>query len=342
MTHRADRRDPEAFPVDDKRVYDAYVAGRQSAALAAGIRLGLFDLLEESPASEESVGEQLGLGVRPRRALLGALETMGLLVRKGSELALARDASAYLVRDKPGSLWGLIDMEIENFLSPATLLEALREDRSTVYGADDPWEAHEQDPERARAFTAAMHSVSERPAAGLAEVVDTRGVRSVLDVGGGSGALSIALARKHEELVCVVWDLAVVCELAREYARKADVAERVLAEPGDMFRQPFPEGHDVVLLSQILHDWPPEKGATLVQKAYTALPRGGRLWIHEKLVEEDLTPRANTLVSLDMMVWTEGQQYRESELRAMLAGAGFERVERRATAGYWSLIEAWK
>ncbi len=84
----AKRRDPADFPLDDKRIYDAYVAGRQSAALAAGVRMGLFDLLDAEAQDEEALGAQLGLARRPRRALIGALESMGLLVRDGDRLDL--------------------------------------------------------------------------------------------------------------------------------------------------------------------------------------------------------------------------------------------------------------
>ncbi len=121
---------PSRFPLDDQRVYDAYIAGRQSA-----------------------------------------------------------DAAAYLTRGTPGSLWGLVDMEVDGFLSPNALLDALKKDDASVYGDLDPWEAHGQDPERARAFTAAMHSVSERPVAGFAEHLDLSSDSRLLDVGGGSGAI---------------------------------------------------------------------------------------------------------------------------------------------------------
>jgi cyclopropane fatty-acyl-phospholipid synthase-like methyltransferase len=169
--------------------------------------------------------------------------------------------------------------------------------------------------------------------------VDLTGVRRLLDVGGGSGALSIALARAWEELECTVWDLEVVCEHAREYARAAGLADRVLARAGDMFGEPFPPGHDAVLLSQILHDWSPERGRELLGKAARALPPGGRVLVHEKLVDDDGTgPLANALVDLDMLVWTEGAQYTEALLREMLDRAGFHDVERRPTAGYWSVV----
>ncbi len=108
-----------------------------------------------------------------------------------------------------------------------------------------------------------------------------------------------------------------------------------------MLRAPFPAGHDVVLFSQILHDWPPDVCAELVAKSFAALPAGGRIVIHEKLVGDD-APLANALVDLDMLVWTEGQQWSEQELRSLLDAAGYEDVQRRGTVGYWSAVVARK
>jgi SAM-dependent methyltransferase len=335
-----ERRHPRLFPRDDQRVYDAYIAGRQSAAVAAAVRIGLFELIaRDGPLSETAIGERLRFHARPLRALLAALLAMGLLERQGEHFALSADAADYLVRGKPGWLGGLIDMEVERFLSPASMIEALEKGRPTVYGDVDPWEAHQADPARARAFTAAMHSISERPAAGLAEVVDFSRVRRLLDVGGGSGALSLAVARAWPDVRCVVFDLPVVCAIAREYAAAANLADRVTAEPGDMFAGEFPSGFDAVLYSQILHDWSPEKCGLLLEKAHAALPPGGIVLVHEKLVDDDGGgPLANALVNLDMALWTEGQQFSEVELRRMLGAAGFFDVERRPTAGYWSVV----
>lgn len=336
---------PDPFPRDDRRIYDMYVAGRQSAALAVGVRLGLFDALEASPRTAVELREALAVKERPLRSLLVALRAMGLVEPDGDRFRLAADASDYLVKGKPGWLGGLVDLEMEHSLSPQSLLDALTSDHGSVYGGEDPWEAHEADPEKARRFTVAMHSVSERPAAGLARVVDFSDTKSILDVGGGSGVLSIAIAREWPNVRCTIWDLEVVCSLAREYVSAAGLSDRVLAEPGDMFGRDFPTGHDVVLLSQILHDWPPDKGLGLVRKAHAELPPRGRLLIHEKLVDEDgRGPLANALVNLDMLVWTEGQQFTEGGLRGMLREAGFADADigRETTAGYWSVLTARK
>ena len=336
---RTERLNPGRFPIDDKRVYDAYIAGRKSAAVAAAVRAGLFDLLASGASSFDKVQAEMGWSLRGTRSMLDALIALGFIEVLADGFTASADAAAYLTRGAEGSLWGLVDMEVDSFLSPAALLEALAEDKATVYGGEDPWAAHEADPAKARAFTAAMHSVSERPAAGVAERVDLASARRLLDVGGGSGALSIALARANPELECVIWDIPAVCPIAEEYVQAAGCEDRVTSRPGDMFAESYPAGFDTVLLSQILHDWNFETGAALVAKAFAALPPGGRILIHEKLVEDDDSgPLANQLVHLDMLVWTEGQQYRVSELTELLDRSGFTSVERLRTAGYWSVV----
>ena len=341
-----ERPAPARFPLTDKRVYDAYVAGRQSAALAAGVRAGLFDRLGTSGSGMtfDELRRSLGWSERGLRSMLSALGGMGLIERENSDpvlYACSPDAAAYLTRGTPGSLAGLIDMEVDHFLSPRALLDALEKDDASVYGDADPWEAHEDDPDRARAFTAAMHAVSERPAAGLAAAVDLSGTRSILDVGGGSGALSIALCEANSELRSTVFEIAAVCPLTREYVANAGLGDRIDVQAGNMFEEELPRGRDAVLYSQILHDWGHAKGEALLRAAREALEPGGKILIHEKLVEDEAdAPLANVLVHLDMLVWTEGQQYSGAELRAMLGRTGFSDVQVIPTTGYWSVVIA--
>ncbi len=339
-------------PGGDKRVYDAYVAGRQSAAMAVAVRAGLFDFLARAQQdgvqglSLDALQSEMGWSERGTRSMLGALTAMGLTQAGPEGYCATPEALRSLTRDTPGSLWGLIDMEVDHFLSPKALLDALSKDDASVYGEDDPWEAHEKDPAKARAFTAAMHSVSERPAVGFAEHVDLSSTKRLLDVGGGSGALSIALARANPTLQCVIWDIAPVCPLAEEYIAAAGLAEQVTAAVGNMFGESYPEGYDAILFSQILHDWNHKTGTELLAKACAALPPGGQILIHEKLVEDEdadgTEPLANVLVSLDMLVWTEGQQYGVAELKNALEAAGFQDVRRQKTTGYWSAVTGMK
>jgi acetylserotonin N-methyltransferase len=325
----------------EQRIYDLYIAGRQSAALAAAVRLGVFAALDGTALEPAALAQRLGVHERPLAQLCRVLVAMRVLERDGPRLALAADSADVLVPGRPGALVGLIDLEVENFLSPALVLDAIRRDAPAVYGALDPWSAHASSPERARAFTRAMHDISAGPGAALARAVDfARGGR-LLDLGAGSGALAIALARAWPQLECVLVDLPAICEHAREYVGRAGLAQRIATCPADFFADPLPGDFDAVLLSQVLHDWPRATGLRLLERARAALRPGGRVLIHEKLVDDSgREPLANALVDLDMLVWTQGQQYTPSGLRALLESAGFRDVSTRPTSGYWSLTQA--
>src|SRR5262249_7614667 len=137
----------------------------------------------------------------------------------------------------------------------------------------------------------------------------------VLDVAGGSGAFSIALAVHHPALRCTVLDLPMMCELVREQATSAGVGERVGTHEADMFKDAWPTGHDAIFLSNVLHDWSPPTCAWLLRRAFDALPRGGRVHVHEMLLDDDgAGPLVAASFSLTMYLTTQGQQLTFGEL----------------------------
>lgn len=337
--------------MDDTRFYDLYIGSRASAALVLAVQVGLIDWLASGPHTARDVGAHFHWRPRPTDTLLTALTTMGVLQRvdapdpgalfvPGDAYALTPEARRFLVSGQPEDLSGLIAMDYETFITPQGLLEALTHDRPVVYGNNDPWDRHREDGDRARFFARAMRSISARPAEALARMELWRDCRHLVDVGGGSGIYAVAALRWWPELRATVVDMAPVCPLAEDLAREDGVLDRLTTTALDMFDDAWPEG-DVVLLSQILHDWSPERGRELLRRAHAALPPGGVLLLHEKLLAPSReAPMANALVNVDMLYWTEGQQYSRPQLERMLVAAGFADVMESRTTGYWSLVRA--
>jgi acetylserotonin N-methyltransferase len=139
-------------------------------------------------------------------------------------------------------------------------------------------------------------------------------------------------------------EIAAVCVEAQRYIAASGQAERIHTQTVNMFTQAWPTGHDVHFLSNILHDWSDDTCRLLVKKSFDALPSGGRIVLHEMLMNDDgCSPLPAAAFSLLMLLGTRGRQYSLPELRGFLEPAGFTDVEAFSTGGgYYSLVIARK
>jgi acetylserotonin N-methyltransferase len=188
-----------------------------------------------------------------------------------------------------------------------------------------------------------MHSHSVLPSLAAARYPDFAHMARVLDVGGGSGCFAIAMAQAHPHLRATVMELPAMCAVAREYIDAGGVGDRVSTVAVDMFRQPWPTGCDAIFFSNVWHDWNVTTCTWLAQRAYDSLPEGGRILLHEMLLDDDgCGPTTAASFSMLMLLATQGQQFTFGELKAILEGVGFRRVTSYPTSGYYSITSATK
>ena len=118
-------------------------------------------------------------------------------------------------------------------------------------------------------------------------------------------------------------------QIAQEKIAEAGLGDRIQTQPGNFFTEALPTGSDVVLLSMILHDWTPEKNLAIVRKCFKALPSGGVLIVSELMMDDNKTgPVGAALMSLNMLIETEGRNYSWSEYSEWLEQSGFKNIER--------------
>lgn len=173
-----------------------------------------------------------------------------------------------------------------------------------------------------------MTAVSRGGFQALAEVFDFARYRTVLDVGGVDGQLSLILAARYEHLRCTSFDLPALEPLAKEAIASAGLDKRVQAVSGDFFGGALPEA-DVITMSLVLHDWNLERKLHLIDAAYAALPPGGALVVVEALIDEARRSDALALlISLNMLVeFGDAFGFTGEDFRGWCIDAGFERVE---------------
>ena len=191
----------------------------------------------------------------------------------------------------------------------------------------------------ARVFTRGMNSLSIVPGLAWLEAIELSAYQRMLDVGGGSGAHAIGAVTRWPHLRAVVLDLPPVCDVATEFIARAGLHDRIETRSGDLFEDPFPDA-DLHFYSNIYHDWSREQGAFLTRKSFESLPAGGRIVVHEMLLDDDKTGALTAAgLNMGMVLWSpDGGQYPGPELSEMLAEAGFRQIETKPTFGYYSIV----
>ena len=296
--------------------------------LAAAHELDLFTRLSGTAGTTaDELAEALAIEERPAQMLLTGCAALGLLDKNNGRYGNGPLTEEFLVRGKPYYFGGFVQM-LDQRLYPGwgRLTEAIRTNRPTTWDPDRQSSLFDgEDPQLLAVFWEAMHSLSTFTARALGRAVDLSGARRLLDVGGGSAAFDIELCRRYPDLTATVYELPKVADIAAAKVKEAGLADRINTATGDFFAESLPGGHDTILLSMILHDWAPDRCRTILEKCWAALPSGGQVIIAELLVNDERTgPPPAALMSLNMLVETEGRNYTPAEYTTWLSDLGFQ------------------
>ena len=327
--------DPLSKPqLDPTPVFELFRGAYSSELLvAASSHFKIFDLLL-NPLSFEELKEKLSLQDRPLNVLLTALRSMDLVdlnesLYSNNAMALEHLASTGLF-DVSGYL--SLAAQSAGVLQLVNCLETNKPIGSDDKGGaafifnDNIESSAMNSEESARFLTLALMGRAKNVAPYLAEVVDLSNTGRLLDVGGGTGIYSIGFLRQYENLQATVLDHPNVLKLASEFAEEYEVTDRLTCTPFDMFASEFPKG-DVVLLSNILHDWDIPENIKILKRCSSALESGDKLLIHDVFLNDELDgPLETALYSASLFTLTEGRAYSIKEYTEMLEAAGFKVV----------------
>jgi (2Fe-2S) ferredoxin/SAM-dependent methyltransferase len=325
-----------ALPDDYMELVRGYQASR---ILLTAIELDIFSAIVRcgNSTSAVTVASEVQTDPRSTEVLLNALVALGILTKKNGNFANAPLADRYLAEGSRDDARNALRHNLSLWTTWSTLTERVKSGYVTAWrdmsSRKEDWTVP---------FIAAMHKNAAMRAPLIVGAIGAEGVSKVLDVGGGSGAYSIAFARANPKLCAEVFDLATVIPIAAKHVAEAGLSDRVTVRAGDLRRDAFGSGYDLVLLSAICHMLGADENLDLLRRARAALAPGGRIAIQDHVMSEDGTaPRAGALFAINMLVGTRnGSTFSESQYRNWLVSVGFKEVQRVTLPGPNDLILA--
>jgi ubiquinone/menaquinone biosynthesis C-methylase UbiE len=260
-----------------------------SKALFAALEFGFFNHLSKGPLTAAQLAEKSGLHTDRALTLLTALAGLGLVSVEDGQFSNSPAADAFLVEGAKYDFSDYLTRQVAQQMYPLMdqIEDALADkldDAAT--GSYAEWFA---DPAEARLYSESQHKGSLGPARQLSKRLDLSAARSMLDVGGGTGAFSITFCRDNPELSSTIVDFPNVAAIGRDYVEKAGLSERIRYVDADATDGAWPGDQDVVLMSYLLSGVAAEMHESLFEQAFAALKPGGRLLVHDFIVRADRT-----------------------------------------------------
>jgi hypothetical protein len=297
---------------------------QKSRILLSGFELDIFTNIYESGSTSKQIANNLHLDEHACDRLMNALVPLGFLTKQNNLFFNTEDSFTFLSKKSPDYLGGL--MHANHLWNSWSGLSVVVKTGKSAH----PAEINERGEEWLFPFINAMHDRAKQQAPVQLANIDLSEIRSVLDIGGGSGAYSMEFVSKNPEIDATVFDLPNVVPITNQFITKEGFLGKINTHPGDYTIDDLPEGFDLLFLSAIIHSNSLEINQNLIKKCFLSLNKYGKIVIQDWIMNNDRTqPVTGAIFAINMLVGTEaGDCFTELEVTEMLNAAGFTNISR--------------
>lgn len=318
------------------RLFDAVYP---SFAMLAGMELDLFTPLKDGPLTGEQLAGAIGVQAIKLKPLLYALVVAGLLTAEDDLFSNTVEADHYLVRGRPAYLGGLQDLTSSNWNRMLRAAETFR-----AGGPQAKLDYHAPSQDEMVALFRGLYPGAVADAHKLMKHFDFSTFDSLLDVGGGSGALAIAIAQANPHLRATVLELPSVAPITRRFIDEANISDRVAIFASDAIHDSLRGSYDVVVARHVTQVLSEKDSRALLSNLATVLKPGGMIHLVGWILDDSRMSPEN-IVGYNLVLLTayqDGQAYTEQEYHEWLAEAGFAAFERVVLPDGASILTAHK
>jgi hypothetical protein len=313
-----------------------------SKAIYVAAKLGIADLVAEGPLGVDELAARTETQAPALSRVLRALASIGVFSEVDHGRFALTPLAGLLLSGTPGSMRALAIMYAEEqYRAWDDVLHSVRTGQPAFERAFGTryFEYFTTHPEASQVFNEAMVGWTTQISDAVVASYDFSACDTVVDVGGGHGALLAAILQRNPGVRGILFDLPPVVESAGPFLEAAGMRDRCERVGGDFFAA-IPPDADAYVLAQILHDWDDERSAAILRQVRKAMPDHGKLLIVELVLPEGNEPFVGKWLDLHMMVLLGGQERTVVQYGALLREAGFELSRVIPTSAEESIVEA--
>jgi SAM-dependent methyltransferase len=313
---------------------------QKSQVLFSFVELEIPKTLHAKNQTAKQLAQTLSIDALAMERFLNACVIVGLLERENAIYKNTALAEYFLVKGNEFYLGGQIE-RYKNRSYP--LWENLTEKlKSWKYGESNSETPEDED--QGADSMAEQHNLALLHGYALAKALDFSTYKRVLDLGGGTGAMSIGLSESNKNLKATVFDLPENVEKASEFITKSELQNRIETVGGDLTKDDLPDDFDVALMANLVSVFDEETNKNLLAKIYKKLPENGACIISGWILDEDrLSPEVSVLFCLEDISWNSPDVEKDfSVYKSWLEDAGFKRIEYKTYLEPTRLICAFK
>ena len=327
-------------------LYQMAIGHYLSRALHVIAKLGVADLLSAGARGVEELAKATETHPPSLRRVMRLLASVGVFEEKEDGGFALTALGECLRADVPGSSRAMVllfaGIGIQDSWKDLEWCVRTGEPAYRKRGAADAFAEMAKDPAQAANFDAAMADFTKMTAVAVAAAYDFTPLRTLVDVGGGNGALLLGILKAYAHLQGVVADRPDVVERAKKEIAASGLGARCRAVAIDFFRE-VPGGADAYVLKHVIHDWDDERARTILANCRRVMSPNGRLLLVEGVypprIDGSPESRGAAANDVNMLVSTGGRQRSEAEFRSLYSAAGFRLTRIVPTPARASVIE---
>lgn len=304
-------------------------AAYPALAMLAGVNLGVFTVLKNKPMEAQDIATTLRVKQDKLEPLLYALVTAELLRLKDNLFSNTREANQFLIPDSssyigthpflnPLIMWWDYYGALKTTDTIRTGTPALKYDFATKSEEELKQDFQHTQP------------IAIRAGRELATKFDFSSYKTVVDVGGGPGGLSVAITELLPNIKATVIDIASVTPVTRWFVEQAGVSDKIQVVTADVVTGPLTGQYDAAILRAFIQVLSPVDAFHSLKNVYSIIKPGGKLYILGHILDDTrISPPEEVWHKLGSINYYEvPSPYTELEHREWLLKAGFSHIER--------------